>query len=68
MDFTNKLFKYTYTEIIQGTPEKGEEYALLHVPQDAKLANNKGTLYAKRNQDFYHEIDYDSITDLTINF
>ena len=63
-----KLFKYEYKYDCQGSDEYGVEYALLHVPDDATLANNKSTLYQKRNVKWSHEIIYESIQDLTIQF
>ena len=68
MNFVYKLFSYTYKYDCQGTDEYAKEYALLHVPENATLANNKSTLYKKRNQKYHHEIDFDSIQDLTITF
>lgn len=68
MKFVNKLFKYTYTYHVQGTKETDVEYALLYVPKDATFNNNRSTLYQARNVDYNHEIDFESVEDLTINF
>jgi len=68
MEFVNKLFKYTYISYNQSTMVYRSEYALLHVPKDAPFTNNRSTLYNARHKDYYHEIEMDSIEDLTINF
>lgn len=68
MDFVYKLFKYEFSYGCQGTMDKGIEYALLHVPEDASFSNNRSTLYQEKHQEYYHEIDYDTIQDLTIQF
>ena len=68
MEFVNKLFKYTYVYHVQGSEEVAVEYALLYVPQSATFANNRSTLFEKRHQEYYHEIDIESVEDLTINF
>lgn len=68
MEFVNKLFKYTYTYYVQGTEEQGTEYALMYVPKDATFNNNRSTLLNRRNKEYYHEIDVESVQDLTVNF
>ena len=68
MNFVYKLFKYTYTYYVQGTEEKDIEYALLHVPEDATFNNNRSTLFNKRNKEHCHEIDIESVEDLTVRF
>ena len=68
MNFVYKLFKYRYTYYVQGTEEIGEEYALLYVPESATFNNNRSTLIQKRDKKGIHEIDIESVIDLTINF
>lgn len=63
MEFVYKLFRYNYIYHIQGTKERGTEYALLYVPKDSTFNNNE-----RRNENYYHEIDIGSIEDLTICF
>jgi hypothetical protein len=67
MEFVNKLFRYNYTSYCQGTADHGWEYALLYVPKNATFNNNRSTLINKRHTD-NHEIDIDSVEDLTIEF
>ena len=68
MDFVYKLFRYNYTYYVQGTEEQDTEYALLYVPKDASFNNNRSTLFQKRNEKNYHEIDIESVVDLTVKF
>ena len=68
MEFVNKLFKYIYYYNNQGTDERCIEYALLNVPKDATFENNRSTLYKTRNNELYHNIDINTIKDLTIQF
>lgn len=68
MNFVYKLFRYNYTYYVQGTEEQDTEYALLYVPEDASFSNNRSTLFQKRNEKNYHEIDIESVVDLTVKF
>ena len=68
MNFVYKLFKYNYTYYVQGTEEQDTEYSLLYVPEDASFNNNRSTLFQRRNEKNYHEIDIESVVDLTIKF
>lgn len=68
MNFVYKLFRYNYTYYVQGTEEHDTEYALLYVPEDASFNNNRSTLFRRRNKKYYHEIDIESVVDLTVNF
>lgn len=63
-----KLFRYTYTYYCQGTEEHDVEYALLYVPEDATFNNNRSTLLNARYRKYNHEIDIESVVDLTIKF
>ena len=63
-----KLFSYTYIYYVQGTEERANEYALLHVSEDATFNNNRSTLLNERYKNYSHEIDIDSVVDLTIDF
>ena len=64
MEFTTKLFKYTYIWYCQGSEEKSIDYALLHVPKNASFNNNRSTLIEKIDLD----IILDSVEDCTIYF
>ena len=68
MNFVYKLFRYNYTYYVQGTEEQDTEYALLYVPEDASFNNNRSTLFQSRNEKNYHEIDIESVVDLTVKF
>lgn len=67
-EFVDKLFQYKYKTTVQGTDDYAVGYALLNVPKNATFNNNRSTLFNKRHVAGKHEIDTDSITDLTINF
>lgn len=68
MNFVYKLFRYNYTYYVQGTEEQDTEYALLYVPEDASFNNNRSTLFQRRYEKNYHEIDIESVVDLTVKF
>ena len=68
IEFVNKLFKYTYTYYVQGTEERDVEYALMYVPKDATFNNNRSTLFNRKYRKYDHEIDIESVQDLTVNF
>jgi len=68
MNWVYKLFRYRYTYYVQGTEEQDIEYALLYVPEDASFNNNRSTLMNARYRKYDHEIDIESVTDLTIKF
>jgi hypothetical protein len=63
-----KLFKYIYISHCQGSEDRGVEYALLYVPEDASFNNNRSTLLNNKHREYDHEIDIESVVDLTINF
>ena len=68
MKFVYKLFKYRCTTYCQGTADRGEDYVLLHVPEDATFYNNRSTLYDAKHREGFYEIDFDSIEDMTVMF
>ena len=68
LEFVYKLFKYKYSVYCQGDRESSYEYALLNVPKDATFNNNRSVLMNKRSKEFVHEIDIESVVDLSINF
>lgn len=68
MEFVYKLFRYNYIYHVQGTKERGTEYALLYVPKDSTFNNNRNILYERRNQNYSHEINIESVEDLTTIF
>ena len=61
-----KLFKYRYTSYCPGTADKGVEYALLHVDEEATFNNNRSTLLNDKHWAGQYEIDINSVEDLTI--
>jgi len=68
MEFVYKLFKYEYKYYVQGSEDWGVEYVLLRVPESATFNNNRSTLINERHKEDNHEIDIDSVQDLTIKF
>lgn len=62
------LLEYDYTYYCQGTKEYDHTFALIHCPEDCSFNNVIGTLINNRNVEYYHEIDIDSIKDMTIEF
>lgn len=60
-----KLFKYSYKYYVQGTEEHDIEYALLHVHKNASFNNNRSTLINERHNS-NHEIDIESVEDMSI--
>jgi len=68
MEKIYKLFEYSYTYYNQGTEETDIGYALLHVPNDASFNNNRSTLLNNKHVEGSHEIDFESVKDLTIEF
>ena len=66
MEKVYKLFNYTYTTYCQGTADRNEGYALLHVPEDACFNNNRSTLFNAKHREGFYEIDIDSVEDMTI--
>lgn len=67
-EFVYKLFRYNYITHRQGTEDIYEEYVLLYVPKDASYNNNLSVIFNKKNKNYYHEIQRDSIKELTILF
>lgn len=68
MEFVHRLFKYDYKYYVQGTEERATEYALMTVPKDTTFNNNRSTLFQKRNKPGEHEVDLESVVDLTIKW
>ena len=68
MKRVNKLFKYTYHTYCQGTRDRGEDYALLYVPDDASFSNNRSTLFNEKHIEGVYEIDIHSVEDVTIKW
>ena len=68
MNFVSKLFKYSYVTWCQGSRDRGVEYAMLYVPEDASFSNNRSTLLNKKHIPGEYEIDIKSVEDLTIRF
>lgn len=63
-----RLLKYTCTEYCQGSADKGEEYALIKCPSNASFNNVRSTLIKERHIVGVHEIDINSVKDLTIKW
>lgn len=68
MKFVYRLYSYEYKYHVQGTEERDVEYALLHVPEDASFNNIRSTLLNAKHRNYSHEIDINSVVDLTIQF
>jgi len=66
-EWESRLFKYNYTSYCQGTADRGVGYALLNVPRSTTFNNNRSVLMNSRHND-NHEIDIESVEDLTIHF
>ena len=63
-----KLFKYRVTTYCQGSADRSEDYALLHVPEDAVFNNNRSTLMNAKHREGIYEIDINSVEDMTVVF
>jgi len=63
-----RLLKYRYKYFVQGSEENAEEYALILCPKDASFNNVRSTLFNERYKSYYHEIDIESVKDLTIKW
>jgi len=68
MEWKYVLLEYNYTYYCQGTEEQDHAFALIHCPEDCSFNNVRSTLFNTRNVEYYHEIDIDSIKDMTIEF
>ena len=68
MNLIYKLFKYQYHYYNQGTKEIDVEYVLLHIPENIDIYDIKELLYQQRHDHYNHNIDLDSIVDLSIKF
>ncbi len=63
-----RLLKYSYKYFVQGSEEHSEEYALIHCFKDASFNNVRSTLFNERYKEYTHEIDIESVKDLTIKW
>jgi len=63
-----RLLKYTFTEYCQGSADRGEEYALIKCPSNASFNNVRSTLIKEKHVEGIHEIDINSVKDLTIKW
>ena len=66
--FEYRLFRYIYTTYCQGTEDRNEGYALLHVPEDSSFNNTRSVLFNERYIKGVYEIDIESVEDLTIKW
>ena len=66
--FEYRLLSYTVTTYCQGTADRGNDIALLHVPEDSTFNNSRSTLMNKRNREGVYEIDIESVVDMTIKW
>jgi hypothetical protein len=62
------LLEYDYKYDCQGTDEYGHAFALIHCPQDCSFNNIRSTLIQEKYEKFYHEIDVESVKDITIEW
>lgn len=65
MEFTYRLLRYNYTYYVQGSDEKAEGLALIYAPKSATFNNVRSTLMNQKHKSG-HEIDIESVEDLTI--
>jgi hypothetical protein len=61
------LLKYNYISHCQGTEDKGIDYALVYAPDDASFNNIRSRLFNKKNEEYNHEIDVESVENMTID-
>lgn len=66
MEFEYRLLKYTYKHYVQGDYDRVETYALIHCPRNVTFADVKNILFRQKHREYFHEIDMNSIQDLTI--
>lgn len=62
------LLEYNYTYYCQGTEEHDHAFALIHCPEDCSFNNIRSTLFNARYRKYDHEIDIDSVKDMTIEW
>ena len=62
------LLEYDFTEYCQGSADRGRTMALIHCPEDCSFNNIRSTLFNKRYRKNYHEIDIDTVIDVTIEW
>ncbi len=63
-----RLLKYRYKQVSQGTADQAIEYAFIYAPQNATFNNVRSVLMKEKYKEHYHEIDLNSVEDLTINY
>lgn len=63
-----RLLKYTYKYFVQGSEERAEEYALILCPKAASFNNVRSSLFNQRYVEYTHEIEIESVKDLTIKW
>ncbi len=68
MEFRYRLLGYSYKYYTQGDAEWVNTFALIYAPKDASFANVRSTLIKAKHVENQHEIDIDSVEDLTIKW
>ena len=68
MEWKYVLLEYNYKYYNQGTEEWEHTFALIHCPADASFNNVRSALFNARNEEYYHEIDIESVKNATIEW
>ena len=66
--FEYRLFSYTFTTYCQGTADRGNDWALLYVPENSTFNNTRSVLINKKHREGIYEIDIESVEDMTIQW
>lgn len=61
------LLEYDYISYCQGTADREHTMALIHCPEDCSLESVKGLLFQRKNR-YNHNIDIESVVDVTIEW
>lgn len=62
------LFEYNYITYCQGTADRGHTFALVHCPEDCSFANARSVLINAKHRENYHEININSVKDVTLEW
>lgn len=68
MNWKYVLLEYDYIQYCQGSRDRGHGTALIHCPEDCSFENIKNTFFKKKNRNYFHEIDINSVVDATIEW
>lgn len=62
------LLEYNYITYCQGTADRNHGQALIHCPDDCSFNNIRSTLFNAKHCEYNHEIDINSVKDVTIEW